>query len=288
MIDRKIVYGIVAIVLLLAIVYVVRKKEQKDHFGMLPSFTWKVVREAAPSMAAAEKGQFYAIPGTYQSKLAPRMSGGVDYGAYINYRLPEMKNLAVPADPLTFSNMVKENFDIDTSSCVDKLANSRSSSIAAGLARAEVDNALPDIVDEYPMASDLLPVSDMTNVGLADESQPVIYDRYIYANRNSRLRAMGDPIRGDICVDRNVGGNGGGSNSGWFSVSVQPSIDLQQGALNVLSGRNDAGDALSKLIYESSGNAQTTIAGVDIRNFGNQYTTSLTAGQGDVQISAYP
>lgn len=284
MIDRKIVYGIVAIVLLLAIVYVVRKKEQKDHFGMLPSFTWKVVREAAPSMAAAEKGQFYAIPGTYQSKLAPRMSGGVDYGAYINYRLPEMKNLAVPADPLTFSNMVKENFDIDTSSCVDKLANSRSSSIAAGLARAEVDNALPDIVDEYPMASDLLPVSDMTNVGLADESQPVIYDRYIYANRNSRLRSQGDPIRGDIVPSV----ENAGIPLNWFRPSYNSNIDLQMGALNVIAGQNEASEALTKMIYESSGRAQTAIGGVDIKNFGNQYTTSLTAGQGDVQIAAYP
>jgi hypothetical protein len=279
--NNKIVFGITAILLIgLAVFVLYRKKNNSSEgFGMLPSFTWKVDRVAATDSVEAQKGNFFSVPGTYQSMLAPRMSGGVDYGANINYRLPDLKNLAVPEDPLTYDKMVKEDFDIDTNNCAKALANSRSSSIATGLARAAIDNGMPDIVNQYPEATDLLPVGDMTTINaMGEESQPIVYDRFVYANRNSRLRSQGDMIRGDLPIVP--------CSKGWFQVSVQPNIDLQAGAMNVLAGQNnEVTQSLSKLINITSGGADTAIAGA---NLGNQFATTLGAGQTDVTISAYP
>ncbi len=105
---------------------------------------------------------------------------------------------------------------------------------------------------------------------------PVIYDRYIFSNRSSRLRAQGDPIRGDIPVIP--------LQSDWFRPNVHPNIDLQAGAINVLGGYdNETAKATANLIYMSSGRADTTIGGMDLSqvNMANQTFSSITNGYGD-------
>jgi hypothetical protein len=280
MVDNKLVFGLIAVLLVAAVVGVVlyQRKHSKEGFGMLPSFTWRVDRVAAET-SGPQKGDFYSLPGTYQSMLSPRNSGGISYGPYINYRIPDQKNLGVPEDPLSYNNMVKENFDVNTSNCAQALADVRSSSIASGLARAAIDNGMPDLVDPYPTVSDMLPVGDMTSLNaMNEESQVVVYDRFMVANRNSRLRGQGDMIRGDLAIVP--------CNKGWFQVSVQPNIDLQAGALNVLGGYDaEQQQKLAALINMSSGGADTTIAGV---NLGNQFATTLGSGQTDVTVTAYP
>jgi hypothetical protein len=91
--------------------------------------------------------------------------------------------------------------------------------------------------------------------------QPIVYDRYMYANRNSRLRGQGDPIRGDLPIVP-ISGN-------WFIPSAAAGNNvnqvLQQGAMNVLGGvNNETNNALANLIYNSSGGTETTIGGVDM------------------------
>jgi hypothetical protein len=151
-----------------------------------------------------------------------------------------------------------------------------------------------------------LPVGDMTTINaLGVEDQPIVYDRYIYANRNTRLRKGGDPIRGDLPIVP--------EQTGWFRPSVQPNIDLQQGAMNVLGGiNNETSKQLADLIYTTSGRSETAIGGVNMMgevgnpgltsysnrrtginnlarvNGGNQYNTSLSAGNGDVLVTAFP
>ena len=61
-----------------------------------------------------------------------------------------------------------------------------------------------------------------------DINIPVVYDRVIYTNNNSRLRSQGDMIRGDLPIKPN--------SSDWFRPSVRPSVDLQRGAMNVMGG----------------------------------------------------
>ena len=75
------------------------------------------------------------------------------------------------------------------------------------------------------------------------QSQSVVVDRLIFANRNSQLRAMGDPIRGDLPIVPNP--------PGWFTPSVTPQIDLQRGALNYLAGFNTASQQLENLFAKS-------------------------------------
>ena len=133
--------------------------------------------------------------------------------------------------------------------------------------------------------SSSLPVRDMTAMNASgDNVQPIVYDRYIYANRNSRLRCQGDWIRGDLPIMP--------CNTGWFQVSVQPNIDLNQGAMNVMGGiNNETSKGLADIIYKTSGNAETAIAGVDMSNHVNMSTMfggGLTAGQGDVNVTSFP
>jgi hypothetical protein len=62
-----------------------KKKSIKENF--LPSMTYKVDRVAAPNEDFAHKGEFWSVPGTYQSLVAPR-SASVQYGSQIQYNLP--------------------------------------------------------------------------------------------------------------------------------------------------------------------------------------------------------
>lgn len=133
--------------------------------------------------------------------------------------------------------------------------------------------------------SSSLPVRDMTALNASgDNVQPIVYDRYIYANRNSNLRSKGDFIRGDLPIMP--------CNTGWFQVSVQPNIDLNQGAMNVMGGiNNETTKGLADIIYKTSGNAETAIAGVDMSNHVNMSTMfggGLSAAQGDVNVTAFP
>ena len=230
--------------------------------------TTKVIRTVADSRAAAAKGQFYAVPGTYQSALSPRTYGG-QYGAYINYKMPEQKNLAVPSDPLAMGQMAESYCGSCTSgSCGTKKVVKESFE-------------QPSVQDEYPSVSNMIPVGDMTTLNAYGETmQPVVYDRLIYANRNSRLRSQGDMIRGDLAIAP--------QQTGWFQVSATPNVDLQQGAMNVLAGpQNETTQALTALINKSSGGVDRTIAGVDIAMI-PMYSASLSAGQNDVQVTAFP
>lgn len=142
----------------------------------------------------------------------------------------------------------------------------------------------------------------MSGIALSDGpdgeiNQPIVFDRYIYANRNSRLRRHGDPIRGDLPVVPKSGD--------WFRPSVNPNIDLQAGAINVMAGvDNETSRQLANLIYNASGRADTTIGGVDMAAqmvtqgamargacntiMGNQYEMSTSMRGGDVQVQSFP
>ena len=105
-----------------------------------------------------------------------------------------------------------------------------------------------------------------------DAENPVVFNRFIAANRHSRLRAMGDKIRGDLAIAP--------CNSGWFQVSVTPSIDLEPGALAVMGGVcNQSGQEVASLVNMSSGGTMTAIAGVDMSNTIN---TCITGAVNDV------
>ena len=156
---------------------------------------------------------------------------------------------------------------------------------AGGLPRDKRDTMYCNGSNNQPSLSSSLPVRDMTALNAAgDNVQPIVYDRYIFANRNSRLRSQGDYFRGDLPIMP--------CNTGWFQVSVQPNIDLNQGAMNVMGGiNNETTKGLADIIYKTSGNAETAIAGVDMAqhvNMSTMFGGDLSAGQGDINVTAFP
>lgn len=318
MFDNKILITLISLILGIVTVnhFTNKDKKIKEGFlGNLPSMTWKIDRVAAENKQAALRGDFYSVPGTYSAILNPRFSN-VDYGANIRYNMPSYKNQAAPSNPLTFNSMVgmgaqnypKENYVNSLNSHRENytsesapggsVASCRKGGLPtnysggapltqAGYANGNFNEKLDDVYSqsEYPAVGSSLPVGDMTSINSAgDDMQPIVYDRYMYANRNSRLRGQGDKIRGDLAIVP--------SNTGWFQVSVQPNIDLEQGAMNVMGGiGNEQGKSMASLIYKTSGNAETAIAGVDYSrevNMSTMFGGGLSSGQNDVSVTAFP
>ena len=251
--------------------------------------TWKKDRVVASSQQAAQKGDFYSVPGTYQAILAPRFMNN-ELGSNIRYNMPAYENQAVPCEPLTVGNMAKENYQENdqedycgNGSCAPGCRkNGAPSSFHGSPPMMDADYAsgnYNDLVESgrYPDTSDMTPVANMTTVNALGETvQPIVYDRFIYANRNSRLRSQGDPIRGDLPIVPCA--------AEWFRPSVHPSIDLQPGAMNVMGGvGNDTAQALADLINASSGD--DTIGGVNMSSMRNMSTGASFA---DVTVTAFP
>lgn len=94
---------------------------------------------------------------------------------------------------------------------------------------------------ETPFVGDglITPEGDIVN--------PITYDRLMFSNKRSRLREHGDPIRGDLPIIPH--------NPDWFRPSVQPHIDLKEGAMQVMGGYdNETNNKLSLLMAASAGN----------------------------------
>lgn len=112
------------------------------------------------------------------------------------------------------------------------------------------DESILAFKSDTPFANDGLLTSDSGEI-----VQPVTYDRFMFSNKKSRLREHGDPIRGDLPIIPH--------NSDWFRPSVQPHLDLKQGAMQVLGGfNNDTSNQLAQLMSTSSGNALQTFGGI--------------------------
>lgn len=211
MIERSLALFFGLIVGLMGYIYSNKKKIIKENF--LPSMTYKVDRVAAPNEDFAHKGEFWSVPGTYQSLVAPR-SASVQYGSQIQYNLPPESLLAYRSDT--------------------------------------------------PFANDGL----LLTTGEGDIVQPVTYDRFMFSNKKSRLREHGDPIRGDLPIIPH--------NSDWFRPSVQPHIDLKEGAMQVMGGfDNETNNQLSLLMAASAGNAMQTFGGM---NFSGEDGLSANMG----------
>ena len=133
----------------------------------------------------------------------------------------------------------------------------------------------------------MIEVDQITQLGADGEvTNPIVFDRYMFSNRSSRLRSQGDPFRGDIPVIP--------IQSDWFRPNVHPNIDLQAGAMHVLGGfDNETAKATANLIHMSSGKADTAIGGVDLSqvNMAQQNFMSIANGRGDngdVVVQSFP
>lgn len=333
--DGKIFATLIGLIVAIAAVTGIKiqedQKRKEKFLGNLPSMTWKVDRVKAANSQSAKTGDFYSVPGTYQSMLAPR-AASVNYGANINYNLPSYKHQGIPRNPLTFGKMGgvnthrKENYGNQRASGASHQAR-HNPALKEGYCACEscaggcsgVPKCGTGAVSEYSYkggapvqepgyangnynqvldntysnnaATDVtsyLPVNDMTQISEEGAEAPVVYDRYMYANRSKRLLAQGDYFRGDLPIVP--------CEVGWFRPSVQPNIDLNRGAMFAMGGlTNDTADKLAKLVYVTSGGTETAIAGENLShsnfsdvNMTQTYIGGLSANAADISVSAFP
>jgi hypothetical protein len=308
-----------ALVVIIGMVYI--RNNTKENFWMTPARSVKVEK----MFKDCNKPDFYQIP-NYQSMLSPRFSN-VGYGANLLGRMPDYSKVGVPYDPLmntvrSLSTSAENSLGDTNMTTLQKPLNTcqniqmsrpdvepycdgwQATNIVGGLNKPLIPRAFESgsgfSDGNYQQALNLAldagasawPTSTVEEPNratiISDDgqiSQPIIYDRYIYANKNSRQRGAGDPIRGDLPIVP-VSGN-------WFipSQANSPSINLQQGAMNVMGGvNNETSNALANLIWNSSGGTETTIGGVDMANtmMTHQVYGAAAAAQGDVIATSFP
>lgn len=254
---------------------------------------------SAPGIASPE---FFQTPGTFQSNLSPRFAN-TQFGSQIRYNAPAFKNMGVPKTPLGYANMAKENYTENygcgscgggagcfAADCAGPAKSQSPTSCGAGSApphmKADYLNGnarevLSETIDKHPASdgfTDTLPIGNMSTVNNMGEQldNVIVYDRLMFANRNSTLRSQGDWIRGDLPIVP--------CNTGWFQVSVDPAVDLNQGAMNVLGGvKNETAGALANIINTTTGTS--TIGGI---NMSQQELASVGASGNDINVVAFP
>lgn len=313
--NKVILTGI--IIALTSVAVVAMNSHSKEGFWMTPSRTWKVEK----MFKDPSTQDFFSTP-NFQSILSPRFSN-VDYGPNLRTQLPSYNRVGVPNDPLFERPMPSD--PLDYAIALNKMnggtrwaaTEERSEgslrdprgSLQGGAyqrntipldphnpysteyANGNYNQVLNEIVQTG--AVDGWPTSTVAELDSAtfmnqdgEMKQPIIYDRYIYSNRNSRLRGQGDPIRGDLPIVPISGS--------WFIPSGAyegPNIVLQQGAMNVMGGiNNETNNQLANLIYNSSGGAETAIGGIDMAQTSMNHNVygAASAALGDVKMTAFP
>lgn len=260
------------------------QEETKENFaGLGVSFKAK----ADPEMRG-QNGYFYSVPPNLQAALAPRFSGTASYGPYLNQQMPARNMQGVPINPLTYQNTIKKCGSVegyDGSGMGDMAGMKRCNPVSENF-----ETVAPDFTSTNYAATedklrarqdlivnDMLP--EMSSEASMSVAQPIIYDRLIYANQRSRLYGLGDPIRGDLPIVPYSGD--------WFRPSVQPNIDLRDGAMMAMGGQdNQTARTTMALMRQSSGNSMSTFAGAPV--MATQTNIGYSAGGADVIATAFP
>ena len=231
---------------------------------------------------------FYQPTPSFQSNLSPRFSN-VDYGANIRYNLPAQKHMASPRHPLGSQSRQMPSNRQNMMPQQRKGGRSMNSVKASHMVKEGYHSTqtLPhesnyaqalqqDAYSGHKQAvSSSVPIGDLTAITPDGDVQGVAYNNLIYANlQNTRLRAQGDKIRGDLPIVP--------CETGWFRPSVNPTRDLEQGAMYVLGGMdNQLTNDMARLLYKDT--YQTTIAGMQLTP---TELTAIDAGSGNVTVQA--
>ena len=271
---KDIIIALIGFAVLSSLLFVDKKKDIKENFWGLPNRTYKVEKE----FAVADKygRDMYTVPPNYQGVLSPRFSN-VDYGANIRYNMPVVENLASPENPLTYGkSMVDDLPSAGMPSCNQvNMANPRSMENYEPIGRSQMSQELAD--------NGIVKAMNQPK-GQAGEgiTQPIVYDRFLYANQRSRLYGLGDPIRGDIAITP--------IKDQWFRPSVYPNIDLRAGAMTIMGGiDNDTSNELRALqsVYTHGNNPNDAYNQI-VNPALAQKSVGLSKAQGDISVTAFP
>jgi len=198
------------------------------------------------------------VPGTQQLPLSPRFSN-TGYGANITYNLPSVDKLAAdPLDPtsLSFSDPMAYVNAVETGLVKEDFK------YQAGSPSGEYQALQKNNIDSGNEVNAALPVQTMSNLtGSGGSKVPLVMDRFIVANMKSYKYGQGDMIRGDLAIVP-VLPNADPNSCTWFRPSVNPSIDLNPGALAVLGGANNSSNRQTvQLMMQGSQGVTNTMAG---------------------------
>lgn len=215
---------------------------------------------------------FYTVPGNYQSMLTPvGGSGMTNYGAYIRYRPPSnqfTRGQNFPAQQ-QIDPVITEKFQ--------PAQNFNMPSVSSGSYNQEYNQlGVQKIVNQLPAAqsADSRIVNAIGEAGI----QPVVFDRFIFANAKSRYARNGvDRIRGDIAIVPVA--------DQWFRPSADPQIDLNSGALAAIAGVNNTSNK-QLLALQNAATAGILDTGSGI-NYAVQKSSYMN-NMGDVRVSAFP
>lgn len=269
--TKTIVIIVIIIAVFIALYYYMRKDKKEGFAGIGNIFKVKVDAEQRSGIG---KDAFYSVPATYQALLSPRFSALNDYGSFIRYNMPEEDYTGVPRNPLTYGNMVKEEYQPNDAPYFGGNQSNITDYTAPGYKEQEAKL-------QYAQTEDLLPLSDMSQLTASGEMvQPIVYERFMYANQRSRLYGQGDPIRGDLPIVP--------CQADWFRPSVHPQIDLRDGAMMAMSGiNNNTSQQVYALMNAASRNTTKAFAGV-APSFATEKQLGLAAAGGDIQVTAFP
>lgn len=241
----------------------------EPYFGSMVPQTIKTQRVATKLVNGSLKT--YQVPGTWQSAVPPRLSN-YDVGANIRYNTPPTQFLAAnPAQPLEMARIVPANQTVIRETFEQEQSQSAVPQFQAqlqGLKKIDITNMLPVQSAQEAMPNELG----------EDAVQPIVYDRFYYANQRSRYYKLGDPIRGDLPIMP--------AETGWFRTSVQPNIDLQAGSLAVIGGaQNETTQQLLALQSAARNGFNNVGSGISYSVQQSPYTTMQG---GDISVTAFP
>jgi hypothetical protein len=239
MFDGKFIATIFAIVISVFAICNFNTKKITSIEGFFPARTVKIDPEYQVN------GNFYSTPPNFQLNPSFRMQNAT-LSPYTRHHLqtnPNARaNMATPQlKPTDFATMARENFTHENS-------------------YKEQSHSVGDfktLVPDYSTAT--LPPQNMSTINTigenGEEVQAVVYDRLIFANRNSNHRRHGDKIRGDLPIAPRK--------CGLWDPSVNPHIDLEPGAINVIAGiGNETSNEMATFL--NGYNKSSIVAGVDM------------------------
>lgn len=269
---------------LLGAVYL-QKTQIVESFGMIPPQTIRVEQihgEANPPM----KGDMFMIPGTFQATLPPRQAGMVDYGPNLRYNMPDQSKRADTMGSL-YTNVVNESYN----ESYNENYRGPKKEDYCGSCTGSVEGFQANPSQMPPPAMDLLPSQSMGSTAtnaLGEETQPIIYDRFIFANQKDRLREGADFIRGDLPIVP--------MSKGWFTPSATPQTALRTGALEMIGGTmNETSKELQALKSAAIAGvrppAQASAmfgGGSQIPSYSIQSNMNTSAAGGDIQVTRFP
>jgi len=204
----------------------------------------------------------------FQESLPRRSIGQASYGSLQRLNLNQ-KHLAT--NPLHHAGFVENYCNSGGDSYTSSPPPQRSKS------EEDYNKVLENIKNNSDEITSTLPVGNMTVLNQSGQTDDVhVYNRYVFANRHNRNRQHGDHIRGDLPITP--------CQPGWFRPSVNPALDLHQGAMFVLGGQdNSTSQAMAKLINDTSG--ESTVSGVPMSSLTNTDGTQMLS---TVEVTNFP